>query len=157
MSLDDMSINLDIRKDRAMARSPLAVVGHAGPVSTGPRLSAEHALAALAALGQPTRLHIFRMLVRAEPNGRLAGAIAEEIGCPHNTLSSHLAILARAGLVRGTREGRAITYRADIDGMRALLGYLVNDCCNGHPELCSFLTSENADCCGPAPAKRKRS
>ena len=138
-----------------MARSPLAVVAHAGPVSTEPGLSSEHALAALAALGQPTRLRIFRMLVRAEPDGRLAGAIAEAIGCPHNTLSSHLAILARAGLIRGTREGRAITYRADIEGMRALLSYLVNDCCNGQPELCSLLTSDNAGCCGPGPAKRK--
>jgi DNA-binding transcriptional ArsR family regulator len=74
-------------------------------------------LAALAALGQPTRLQVFQLLMRAEPDGLLAGAIAEEIGCPHNTLSSHLAILARAGLVRGTRDGRAIIYRADVEGM----------------------------------------
>jgi DNA-binding transcriptional ArsR family regulator len=96
------------------------------------------------------------MLVRAEPEGRLAGAIAEEIGCPHNTLSSHLAILARAGLIRGSRDGRAIIYRADINGMRALLGYLVNDCCNGHPELCDFLSARKPGCCAPAPKTRKR-
>ena len=53
--------------------------------------------------------------------GLLAGAIAETIGCPHNTLSSHLSILARAGLIRGTREGRTILYRADVEAMRALL------------------------------------
>jgi DNA-binding transcriptional ArsR family regulator len=140
-----------------MARNSLAVVAHAGPVSNDAGLTAPHALAALAALGQPTRLQIFQMLVRAEPDGRLAGSIAEEIGCPHNTLSSHLAILARAGLVRGSREGRSIVYRADIDGMRALLGYLVNDCCNGHPELCDFLASSNkTSCCAPAPASPKR-
>jgi DNA-binding transcriptional ArsR family regulator len=96
------------------------------------------------------------MLIRAEPEGRMAGSIAEEIGCPHNTLSSHLAILARAGLVRAARNGRAIIYRADIEGMRALLGYLVNDCCNGHPELCDFVIKTQAGCgCAPAPNKRK--
>ena len=95
--------------------------------------------------------------MRAEPDGRLAGSIAEEIGCPHNTLSSHLAILARAGLARGTRDGRAIIYRADVEGMRALLTYIVDDCCNGHPELCG-LVPKAAGGCGPTPkiGKRKR-
>jgi len=127
-----------------MSRNSLAVVAHAGPVAD--------------ALGQPTRLGIFQLLMRAEPDGRLAGSIAEDIGCPHNTLSSHLAILARAGLVRGTREGRAIIYRADVEGMRALLRYIVDDCCNGHPELCG-LAPKAAGCgCGPTPkiGKRKR-
>jgi DNA-binding transcriptional ArsR family regulator len=135
----------------------LAVVAHAGPIADGDRLTLAHALAALAALGQPTRLQIFQLLMRAEPDGRQAGAIAEEIGCPHNTLSSHLAILARAGLVRGTRDGRAIVYRADVDGMRGLLCYIVNDCCSGHPELCGFLPGKKADCgCAPTPKTPKR-
>ncbi len=138
-----------------MPRNSLAVVAHAGPVADGELLSAPHALSALAALGQPTRLQIFQILMRAEPDGRLAGSIAEEIGCPHNTLSSHLAILARAGLVRGTRDGRAIVYRADVESMRALLSYLVNDCCDGHPELCGF-GAKTAVGCGPAPKTRKR-
>ena len=139
-----------------MARHPLAVVAHAGPLPDSSGLSAPHALAALAALGQPTRLQIFQLLIRDEPDGRLAGSIAEEIGCPHNTLSSHLAILARAGLVRGARDGRSILYRANIEGMRDLLGYLVNDCCNGHPELCDFLVKAKAGCgCGPTSTKRK--
>ena len=138
-----------------MPRNSLAVVAHAGPVADGKSLSAPHALSALAALGQPTRLQIFQILMRAEPDGRLAGSIAEEIGCPHNTLSSHLAILARAGLVRGTRDGRAIVYRADVESMRALLSYLVNDCCDGHPELCGF-GAKTAAGCGPAPKTRKR-
>lgn len=139
-----------------MARSPLAVVAHVGPVPNENGLSAPHALAALAALGQPTRLQIFQMLIRAEPEGMLAGAIAEAIGCPHNTLSSHLAILARAGLVRGSRDGRAIAYRADISGMRDLLNYLVNDCCNGHPELCGFAAKPSSACCTPAPRPTSR-
>ncbi len=139
-----------------MALKTLAVVAHAGPTSEGDTLSPPHALAALAALGQPTRLAIFQLLMRAEPAGRPAGAIAEEIGCPHNTLSSHLAILARAGLVRGTRDGRAIIYRAGIEGMRALVSYLVNDCCSGHPELCGFLPAKSAGCSCAPPAKRAK-
>ena len=101
-----------------MARSNLAVVGHIGPTATGETLSSAHALAALAALGQPTRLAIVRLLMRQQPGGVPAGNIAEAIGCPHNTLSAHLAILARAGLVQGARDGRAIIYTADIEGMR---------------------------------------
>jgi DNA-binding transcriptional ArsR family regulator len=118
-------------------------------------MSAPHALAALAALGQPTRLEIFALLMRAEPDGMAAGAIADNIGCPHNTLSSHLSILARSGLVRGTRNGRSIIYRADVEGVRTLLVFLVTDCCGGHPELCDLQgAAEAAEC--RATAKRKR-
>ncbi len=141
-----------------MATKALAVVGHIGPAATGERMSSPHALSALAALGQPTRLDIFRLLMRQGPNGLLAGAIAEAIGCPHNTLSSHLSILARAGLIRGAREGRTILYRADVDAMRALLVFLVTDCCEGHPELCDFIdvTSENDCACAPTSASARR-
>jgi DNA-binding transcriptional ArsR family regulator len=140
-----------------MASNTLAVVAHAGPSSVDGTLSTAHALAALAALGQPNRLRVFQLLMQAEPDGLQAGAIAEQIGCPHNTLSSHLAILARAGLVRGSRIGRAICYRADVAGMRALLSYLVSDCCNRHPELCGFQPeSELGGGCDPSPAPRKR-
>ncbi len=137
-----------------MPKGALAVVGHAGPVSTGEGMSAPHALAALAALGQPTRLEIFALLMRAEPDGMAAGAIADNIGCPHNTLSSHLGILARSGLVRGTRNGRSIIYRADVEGVRTLLVFLVTDCCGGHPELCDLQSAPEAAECG-ATAKRK--
>lgn len=142
-----------------MARDRLAVVGHVGPVAEGDLLSAPHALAALAALGQPTRLEIFRLLMRHEPSGLPAGAIAERFGSPHNTISAHLSILARAGLVRGRREGKAIIYRADVGGMRALIGFLVTDCCDGHPELCGLLaTNPDEDRnrprgCGCSPIK----
>jgi ArsR family transcriptional regulator, arsenate/arsenite/antimonite-responsive transcriptional repressor len=139
-----------------MAKSTLAVVGHIGPAARGDKMSAPHALAALAALGQPTRIEIFRLLMRAEPDGLPAGSIAERIGCPHNTLSSHLGILARSGLIRGTRDGRSIVYRADIDGMRALIGFLVNDCCDGHPELCNLQGSVRGMGPGCRSASKKR-
>lgn len=137
----------------------LAVVGHVGPDVRGGAMDAPHALAALAALGQPTRLSIFRLLVRKEPGGLSAGALAEAVGCPHNTLSTHIAILARAGLVKGTREGRTITYRADAVGTRALIAFLVTDCCDGRPDLCGLAgTTPEAECgCAPVlPQKRKR-
>ncbi len=141
-----------------MPRQMIAVVGHVGPAAKGDKMSAPHALAALAALGQQTRLEIFRLLIRAEPEGVPAGEIAEAVGSPHNTLSSHISILARAGLVRGTRDGRSIVYRADIEGMRRLLAFLVNDCCGRHPELCELQPSaRDIGCgCGPTPKAGNR-
>jgi DNA-binding transcriptional ArsR family regulator len=141
-----------------MGTNSLAVVGHVGPGFSGGAMAAPHALAALAALGQPTRLAIFRLLVRKEPTGLSAGALAEAVGCPHNTLSTHVAILARAGLVNGTRESRTIIYRANAAGTRALIAFLVTDCCDGRPELCGLgAPAQEAECgCGPAPTQKKR-
>jgi ArsR family transcriptional regulator len=141
-----------------MGTNSLAVVGHVGPGFSGGTMAAPHALAALAALGQPTRLAIFRLLVRKEPTGLSASALAEAVGCPHNTLSTHIAILARAGLVKGAREGRTITYRADAVGMSALIAFLVTDCCDGRPELCGLPGPlQEAECRRPpAPTQKKR-
>jgi ArsR family transcriptional regulator len=140
-----------------MRKGNLAVVGHIGPVARGDRMSAPHALAAFAALGQPTRLGIFQLLMSAEPDGLTAGIIAEKIGCPHNTLSSHLSILARSGLVRGARDGRSIIYRANVDIIRTLISFLVDECCDGHPELCHLQEAMSDAKCGCAPdAKSKR-
>lgn len=142
---------------RSMRKSSLAVVGHIGPAPLGDKISSPHALAALAALGQPTRLDIFRLLMRREPEGLPAGAIAEAIGCPHNTLSTHLGILARSGLIRGTRDGRSIVYRADVEVMRSLIAFLVTDCCDGHPELCNLEEAlRERACCPPAPKSNQR-
>ncbi|WP_274426039.1 ArsR/SmtB family transcription factor [Chelativorans sp. YIM 93263] len=94
------------------------------------------ALAALAALGQETRLDIFRLLVRAGSEGLPAGEIVARLGAVQNTVSTHLKILTHAGLVRAEREGRVIRYFADMTGFRDLLAYLMEDCCNGAPELC---------------------
>ena len=139
-----------------MPKQALAVVGHAGPSTIGDNMTSPHALSALAALGQATRLEIFRLLMRHEPKGLPAGAIAQQVGCQQNTLSAHLSILARSGLVRGARDGRFIIYHANIEGMRALLGFLVTDCCDGHPELCGFTNSEpqGSSCCAPAAKRR---
>jgi len=142
-----------------MSVQALAVVGHVGPDVRGKIMDSSHALAALAALGQPTRLSIFRLLVRKEPDGLSAGALAEAVGCPHNTLSTHVAILVRAGLVNGTREGRSITYRAEAAGTRALIAFLVTDCCDGRPELCGLPgQAEKAgfDCAPASQQKKKR-
>lgn len=136
-----------------MKQATLAVVGHIGPEQSPDGMAAPHALAALAALGQPTRLEIFELLIRAEPGGLPAGSLSETIGCPHNTLSSHLSILARSGLVRGKRDGRSIVYRADVEGIRALVAFLVTDCCDGHPELCE-LQSAISSACGCAPNRK---
>ena len=136
-----------------MRKTLLAVASHADPISFGSRFGEEHAISALSALAQPTRLAIFRLLMKHEPVGITAGVIAETIGAPHNTLSSHLAILVRAGLLRSSRDGRTIIYRSDVDGMQTLLSYLVNDCCDGHPELCNLLASAVGCGCDPSPAK----
>jgi ArsR family transcriptional regulator, arsenate/arsenite/antimonite-responsive transcriptional repressor len=140
-----------------MSENSLAVVGHVSPGFSGGAMGAAHALAALSALGQPTRLSIFRRLVRTEPKGLSAGALAEAVGCPQNTLSTHVGILARAGLVIGTREGRTITYRVDPIGMRALIAFLVTDCCDGRPELCGLPGSmPEAECGCPPTSPQKR-
>jgi DNA-binding transcriptional ArsR family regulator len=143
-----------------MPSSPTARVVDIFPVRPGETLTTPHALAALAALGQPTRLAIFRLLMRKEPKGLPAGSISAMIGCPTNTVSTHLGILARAGLVRGTRDGRSVVYRASIAGMRALMAFMVNDCCDGHPELCGFPSAKPKPVCGcpasPTPAKRRK-
>jgi len=109
------------------------------------------AIEALAALAQATRLETFRLLVRHEPEGLPAGEIARRMGVPQNTMSAHLAILARAGLARSERQGRSVIYRAGLDGLRALTLYLVRDCCAGSPELCGPLLDELLPCCPPEP------
>jgi DNA-binding transcriptional ArsR family regulator len=139
-----------------MRKSMLAVASHAGVSPSQGDLSEAHAISAMAALAQPTRLAIFRLLMKHEPIGITAGVIAETIGAPHNTLSTHLAILVRAGLLRGTRDGRTIIYRSNVEGMRAVIGFLVSDCCDGHPELCNLVAEDaNKACCGPSSSNAK--
>jgi DNA-binding transcriptional ArsR family regulator len=94
------------------------------------------ALSGLAALGQDTRLEVFRLLVRAGAKGVPAGEIASRLGAVQNTMSAHLRVLDHAGLVRAERDGRIVRYVAEMTGFRDLLAYLMEDCCNGSPELC---------------------
>jgi ArsR family transcriptional regulator, arsenate/arsenite/antimonite-responsive transcriptional repressor len=94
---------------------------------------------AFAALSQPARLEAFRLLVTAGPDGMAAGDIADALGARQNTMSANLAVLLRAGLVTNAREGRIIRYRADMARMRALVSFLVLDCCGGRPDQCAPL------------------
>lgn len=94
------------------------------------------ALDAFAALGQSSRLEAFRLLIKAGEDGITAGDISAALGERQNTMSANLAVLTRAGLIRNRREGRSIRYFADMNGLRGLLGFLMEDCCGGHPELC---------------------
>lgn len=99
------------------------------------------AVDALGALAHETRLAVFRMLVTSGPEGVIAGTIAERCGVPPSTMSHHLATLERAGLVQSERKSRLIHYRADFASMRRLLTFLMQDCCQGMPEMCSDLTA----------------
>lgn len=104
-------------------------------------------LNALAALGQETRLDVFRLLVRAGPEGIPAGEIAARLETVQNTMSAHLKVLAHAGLIHSERDGRIVRYVADMIGFRDLLAYLMEDCCNGAPELCRpVINAVTCDC-----------
>lgn len=102
-----------------------------------------------AALASDIRLKVFRLLVGKAPEGMPAGQIALRLGVPASTLSSHLAQLERAGLLRSWREKQRILYAVDTEGTQSLVGFLVNDCCGGQPELCGLGTKDR-------PIKRKR-
>jgi len=98
-----------------------------------------HAIDCFAALAQDTRLAAFRLLMQHEPDGLPAGEIAQELGVPHNTLSAHLGVLARAGLVASERRSRSIIYRANLPRIQETIAFLVEDCCAGNPEVCRSL------------------
>jgi len=97
------------------------------------------AVTALSALAHQGRLDVFRLLVRAGPDGLAAGEIARATGSLANTLSANLNILATAGLAVSRRDGRSIIYTAAYDQMRELLAFLMEDCCGGRPEICAPL------------------
>ncbi|WP_323009591.1 helix-turn-helix domain-containing protein [Paracoccus sp. (in: a-proteobacteria)] len=104
-------------------------------------------LNALSALAHDIRLDVFRLLVRAGPSGMAAGEIAASLDIRPNTLSNNLTILTATGLVRSVREGRSIRYFARMETMRGLLGFLMEDCCGGQPELCQPVLDQIAcDC-----------
>jgi len=100
------------------------------------------ALEALTSLGQDTRLDVFRLLVQVGPEGMPAGGIGERLGVRQNTMSANLQVLAHAGLIRAEREGKSIRYFADMDGLKGLLSYLLEDCCGGAPEMCQPVISK---------------
>ena len=93
----------------------------------------------LSALAQDTRLAVFRALMKAGPDGMAAGEIATLLDVAPTTLSSHLGILNRSGLIDMRRNGRSLIYSANIENVRGMLQVLVSDCCNGHPDVCAEL------------------
>jgi DNA-binding transcriptional ArsR family regulator len=97
----------------------------------------EQAIAALAALAQDNRLDVFRLLVQAGPDGMSAGQVAAALGLAPNTLTFHFDRLRHAGLVTVRRAGRSMIYAARFERMRALIGYLTENCCQGQPEQCA--------------------
>lgn len=102
---------------------------------------------ALSALAHAGRLDVFRLLVRAGPEGLAAGEIARGTGALPNTLSSNLGILSAAGLATSRRDGRSIIYAAAYDHMRELLAFLVEDCCGGNAAICTPLAEVVSRCC----------
>jgi DNA-binding transcriptional ArsR family regulator len=105
------------------------------------------AIAALAALAQEARLDVFRLLVRAGPDGVSAGQIGERLGLPAPTLSFHLNQLKQSGLVTFKREGRSLIYAAEYGTMNGLLAYLTENCCQGEA------TNVGAAMCGSEDGK----
>jgi ArsR family transcriptional regulator, arsenate/arsenite/antimonite-responsive transcriptional repressor len=114
-------------------------------------MESEQAILALAALAQSTRMGVFKLLVKYEPEGLAAGDIAKALAVPQNTMSAHLAVLARAELVMSERKSRSIIYRANLATFQNLTSFMVEDCCGGRAELCSPVAS-----CEPARGKRAR-
>ena len=105
------------------------------------------AIESLSALAHAGRLTVFKMLVKAGPAGMAAGEIARRLDVPPNSLSTNLNILSQAGLVGSVRKGRSIIYSARYDHMTKLLGYLMEDCCNGSQEICAPLVRITQKAC----------
>ena len=91
------------------------------------------------ALGQPSRLTVFRLLVQTGEAGLAAGDIALRLEMKPNTLSTHLSILESAGLIAAERQGRSIRYFAQMEGLRGLMAWMLQDCCGGNPDACAPL------------------
>jgi len=105
----------------------------------------EVAVERFGSLAQPTRLQVLRLLLSVYPDSLPAGEIARRCDVPHNTMSSHLGILHRTGLVDFEKDGRSMNYRADVSGFRALVDFLARDCCKGKPELCGLLPMDKTE------------
>ena len=110
-------------------------------------MDTQTAVRSLSALAQDARLEVFRLLVKAGPEGMAAGEIARRLETAANTMSAQLLILSNAGLIRARREGRSIIYAVDFDAMGALLVFLTEDCCGGHAEVCVPLAAVAKRCC----------
>ena len=115
----------------------------------------ERALAGFAALSQETRLRIVRLLVQAGPEGLAAGAIGDALGdATTSRLSFHLTHLEHACLIRSRRDGRFIIYSAVYAALAGLIGFLMQDCCQGRPEICAPVVAALECACAPIPTEK---
>lgn len=112
------------------------------------------AIKRLSAIAQEARLEVFRLLVKAGPEGMAAGDVARALGIAANTLSAQLLILSNAGLARARREGRSIVYAINFEAMRDLLVFLTEDCCGGRAEMCAPLAEIASRCCDTRTGER---
>ncbi len=114
----------------------------------------QEAIEALSALAHPTRLRVFKLLVQAGMQGVPAGEIARKVGVPVTTMSTHLGILSRAGLISPSRESRLVFYALNIEGTKDLFAFLMADCCGGRPDLCQpVFAAADLACCAPNPTE----
>lgn len=109
-------------------------------------METDNALGILAALSHPTRLTTFQLLVRHEPDGLSTGQLVEASGLTQSTFSTHLAVMAKAGLVISEKRGRQQIQRANIAALSDLMLFLAKDCCQGRADLCEPLLAE-LSCC----------
>lgn len=116
-------------------------------------METEIAVRNLSALAHEGRLSVYRLLVKAGPDGMAAGDIARKLKTAANTMSAQLLMLSNAGLIHARREGRSIIYAVDFEQMSGLLLFLTEDCCGGRAEICAPLAPVATACC---PPKRKQ-
>lgn len=107
----------------------------------------KQAVSGFAALAQPTRLNVVRLLVKAGREGMAAGALKDAVGASSSNLSFHLKDLEHAGLIQSRRQSRSIIYSASFDGLSELIRFLTEDCCQGHPEVCGPIITGSKFCC----------
>jgi DNA-binding transcriptional ArsR family regulator len=93
----------------------------------------EEAAKQLEALGNPTRLKVYRTLVRAGSAGRPVGYLQEKLNVPASTLTHHLQRLVATGLVTQERQATTLICRANYPAMSSLVGFLVDECCADAP------------------------
>lgn len=112
-------------------------------------IDTQQAITVFSALSQEKRLQILRILVNAGPEGLSAGTISDRVEVSPSNASFHLKELERAGLVSALRDSRSIIYSVDFNTLSGLIRFLMEDCCNGHPEVCNPAWSATA-CCAPS-------
>jgi DNA-binding transcriptional ArsR family regulator len=99
------------------------------------------AIEAFSALAQESRLAIFRTLVRQEPNGLPVGEISRRLKIVPSTLSGHLGVLKRTGLIKATRHHREIHYAANLESISGLIRFMLEDCCDGKVDRCQEIVT----------------